>query len=521
MATIASAHNLWERSLASEAEELHRKLCEAPERRGRPECAAYLAAHPAHDAAGDLARARADLDGAMATIASAHKLWEGSLAAEADELHRKLCEAPERRGRQECAAFLAAHSGNDAVDPEAMRLRMASLKAEHAVWDRDFSKEADDLHRKLCEDPERHDRPDCLRFLSASAARAAEAPPAAPGAGAEALSPSPAAPRELHWSSVAHWAAARPQKLRGGSAGGLAVVEPGVLRASRWSGMIPGVSCIAAVPRHGTSATQVEEVVREFHAQSYEGRRQLVLVYHYEDEEAAAQVRQLADGHHIKGSAARGPAAEYPSAASLRFGAWASDGEIVAHWDFEERYSPERLSLQVRALAYANRPAALLVPEEGAGASNFTETSLLGERLWMNEHWQPLLKEQLAVLKGVEAHHIAHVRAGADLLPQRRAAPEVCDGIADKVPEPLMGAVEGKLAEALGEELAARFHLLATKRAETAEKLRTICGEARAEQSEEQRLRLRVAAQRIAAIREELDSHFTRLGELYSAAGEP
>lgn len=56
------------------------------------------------------------------------------------------------------------------------------------------------------------------------------------------------------------WAAAPQRKLRGAGAGGLAApLEPEALRASHWAGMIPKVSCIVALPMHGTSMRRVED----------------------------------------------------------------------------------------------------------------------------------------------------------------------------------------------------------------------------------------------------------------------
>jgi len=378
---------------------------------------------------------------------------------------------------------------------------MAANAASNAAWDRNFTAEAQALHRSLCLDPARRQRPDCLRFLAEH-----------PGAMEVGASAAPAG-RDLHWSSVKGWAAAPQRKLRGAGAGGLAApLEPEALRASHWAGMIPKVSCIVALPMHGTSMRRVEDVVREFHRQTYEGPTQLVLVHHHEDLETAEAVRMLADGFHIKGAAARGPVEDYPSSAALRFGAWSSDGDAVARWAHDEEHHPKRISLQVRALALAARPASVLVPAGGAAAPG--DATLLGEAAWMRENWWPMLEEQRAILEGAEAHHIVGVAAGPELLPPRSDL-AVCDGVAA---EPRSGGdgVEQRLGEALGEDHLARFRLLAAKRAETSERLVALCAEARGE-SGERRQRLRAAAERIAAIRAELDGHFARLEALYGA----
>merc|ERR1719247_3392498 len=102
--------------------------------------------------------------------------------------------------------------------------------------------------------------------------------------------------------------------------------------------------------------------INNFRLQDYEGSRQLVLVYHHADPDAAELVRTYADGSYIKGLAAQGNET-FPSAAALRYGAWSSDADVIARWDFEEWHDPSRLSMQVRALAMAAKPASVLASD--------------------------------------------------------------------------------------------------------------------------------------------------------------
>merc|ERR1719203_1302135 len=103
----------------------------------------------------------------------------------------------------------------------------------------------------------------------------------------------------------------------------------------------------------------MDSFVDNFRHQHYEGGKSLVLVYHHSDHRAAKLAKERADGVFIKAVAAQG--VEFPSTAAARFGMWhARDADIIARWDFEAWYHPERLNMQVRALTLSARPASLL-----------------------------------------------------------------------------------------------------------------------------------------------------------------
>merc|ERR1719401_2551455 len=94
--------------------------------------------------------------------------------------------------------------------------------------------------------------------------------------------------------------------------------------------------------------------------QDYEGATELILLYHHADEQAAALVEQYSNGSSIRGVVARGGAV-FPTTADLRYAAWTARADIIANWDFLEFHLPDRLSVQVRAMAVGRRPASVLI----------------------------------------------------------------------------------------------------------------------------------------------------------------
>jgi hypothetical protein len=174
------------------------------------------------------------------------------------------------------------------------------------------------------------------------------------------------------------------------------------LHGARWEGRIPKVACILAIPASTRAYARLKYVVNNFHSQNYEGPKQLIIVYHYQDHRAAERVRKLADGYLVKAIAAR--TMEVPSATALRYGAWSADKDtdIVARWDIDGWHHPQRLAMQVRALAFSEKPACLLkrwTVTPGDGSRSVVEgeiggeISLIGEKAWMDKNWQPFLPE--------------------------------------------------------------------------------------------------------------------------------
>jgi len=170
--------------------------------------------------------------------------------------------------------------------------------------------------------------------------------------------------------------------------------------------MIPKVGCITVIPSGKAARFHMRYFIDNWQLQSYEGPKQLIIVYHHADEEAKELAKKYADGSHIKAVAAFGMG-EFPSAGDLRFGAWSSDADVVARWEFSEFHFPEQLSMQVRAMAASARPASILKDHNQTEMGR--EDSLIGEKSWMREHWYPMLGGERDVLSGARAHQIVQV----------------------------------------------------------------------------------------------------------------
>eukprot|EP00746_Dinoflagellata_sp_MGD_P161133 gnl/MRDRNA2_/MRDRNA2_88176_c0_seq1.p1 gnl/MRDRNA2_/MRDRNA2_88176_c0~~gnl/MRDRNA2_/MRDRNA2_88176_c0_seq1.p1 ORF type:complete len:471 (-),score=80.74 gnl/MRDRNA2_/MRDRNA2_88176_c0_seq1:39-1451(-) len=182
------------------------------------------------------------------------------------------------------------------------------------------------------------------------------------------------------------------------------------LHSVHWQGKIPKVTCIMAVPATTRAHVRLKYVVNNFLSQHYEGPKRLIVVYHYQDHKGAERIQKLADGHYIKAVPAR--TMEVPSSTALRYGLWSADHDtdIVARWDVDGWHHPQRLAMQVRALAMSGQQACLLsrwtvAPGDGSrsivdgniGGSSIADGniagshSILGERAWMDKNWQPYL----------------------------------------------------------------------------------------------------------------------------------
>jgi len=309
------------------------------------------------------------------------------------EFGHQLCVHPKRKYRPECAEFIqtAGSSHNEDTHPEAL--------LSHREWDTKLAGEITSLTQELCEDPSRRDHASCARFRIHAAQ-----PPKSGLRGAQ---------QYLDWGSVISWKATPRSGLRG-SKGSTErkVLTRAQLKHAKWQGHAPKVACITAISAGRDARARMKYFIDNFNLQNYEGDRELIIVYHHEDSEARRLVQAVADGDRIRGVATR-THEKMPSTLALRFGAWvATDADVIARWDFNDYHHPQRLSMQVRALAMSSRPASLLT----AATSDFTDLStahehgfLVGETRWMHEHWYPLLEEEAAVLKGAEASHLVVV----------------------------------------------------------------------------------------------------------------
>jgi len=455
LAKISHEHERWVSHFEVEAVNALREMCDAPHRRGDPKCAELLHAavqrHHDHrvNVTKELEEHNAMLEGHATENAANHAKWEHKFEDEATEFHRKLCEDPERRHRKDCVQFLAAeHAKQIEKDRRGLREQSAMLEAhmkeiadKHSAWEVTFEERIRKVHQQLCEDPSRRHRKDCEEYLAKDAAPQQPPPQqqqVSKGLRGSAVQSSVAAkdgqgllrvqgrglrgaaPRggkEMQWLSVPEALKIRQDHIGGAH---LLTFEPDTLRESHWLGAVPKVACITAVPQGQANKESMREFVENFKAQTYEGASQLILIYHFQDEETAELVQLYADGLYIKGVAARG-LGEFPSTADLRFGAWsaAEDAQVIAHWDFEAKHSPERLSLQVRAMASAERPASML---KGGGwrENGGQEDTIAGYRTFIWKHWYPRLDKSEAshASLGIEDGQLVLVKAAALEQPQ-------------------------------------------------------------------------------------------------------
>jgi len=212
----------------------------------------------------------------------------------------------------------------------------------------------------------------------------------------------------LEWRHVKTWRSAQPaSKIRGTT-----VLSTEQLRQAHWQGMMPKVACIAAIPSGDDARARVQHFIENWNLQTYEGPRQLILVYSHSDHDLRHLLQIYADGTFVKAVAARSNGA-VPSTLALRFGAWSAEADIIARWDFiSSGHQPQRLAMQVHALATAVRPACLMKQLDDVSDTKISgdPSSIIGEISWMREHWQPLLKEEHAVLTAAQAHNVVIVQ---------------------------------------------------------------------------------------------------------------
>lgn len=289
----------------------------------------------------------------------------------------------------------ALHSRRKSVTPAkglaALNAKLAKIARQRREWEQALTERAQSLGQELCADPSRKGYAACEQFLKV------EVPTSSP----ERILSLTRAPANAKTTSFLERRGNLPH-----------VVMKDDIRDKKWQARIPKVACILAVPNGTQAEWRLKYVVNNFRAQSYEGPKQLILVYHYQNLRVARLMQQYADGQYIKAVAAR---TDVPSTTSLRFGAWAADADadVLAHWDFDAWHHPERLSMQVRALGFTGRSACVLkkwtvvggrndrkIVSDGIGLSG----SMIGQRAWMEKNWYPLLEGEDARIKHAKGH---------------------------------------------------------------------------------------------------------------------
>jgi hypothetical protein len=365
--------------------------------------------------------------------------------------------------------------------------------------------------------------------------------------------------KRLHWSSVK---ALSHSIVTGHARETKVVVGKRDVRHLHWAGAIPKVSCITAISYSRHVRARMMYFIDNFKLQDYEGPRQLLLVYHYLDTDAAELVQKYADGFYIKGVAARGDH-DFPSNAALRYGAWSADADIIARWDFEEWHDPSRLTMQVRAMAATSRPACILQDSHsGPKKVNMEEQvvhdlSLVGERSWMKAYWQPFsAKDEVSPppahvvqlnMRNLQSgndesraqvgpsttninsdlHSVTSttqagsVEADHENSTMREAAHEwtmkECLDLdtLPYLPSPT-AEIEASIDKSLGHGMSETFHKLLARRHDITQKLQLLCMETTMERDTKEHIFKRQHVEQMLGIRNELDKHITGTAAVFA-----
>jgi hypothetical protein len=302
-----------------------------------------------------------------------------------------MCDDPRRRGRDTCARFLTSQERHDAAKAK-LKSGLKKIADGSLEWERSFVQRAKNIGKQMCADSRRRDYAACQPFMT---------PTSAPG-------------------RILSMAFSRDPTTLTGAADGKrsspTFVEGKALRVSKWQAQIPKVACIMAVSNTSRAHARVKHAINSFRNQSYEGPSQLVMVFHYQDQQTAHLLNRFADGTYIKAVPAR---TSVPSTTALRYGAWVagSDVDVVARWDLDTWHHPDRLAMQVRALGLTGLPVSLLnrrtlVADDGHTPVMYLEhgfqgassegfgwpESLVAERSWAEKNWVPHLMGEWASL---------------------------------------------------------------------------------------------------------------------------
>lgn len=323
-----------------------------------------------------------------------------------DNLGCEMCLDPSRRDNPTCVHFLHTPACMKHHKQEATyTTHMHELSEEHHAWESKVEDTVAAFRRQLCADPARKSYHACADLASPAAE------PARSLRGGKTPAAPTAAPTQKSRSS-----------LRGSSAAAAAVATV----VNRFDlkdhssllvrGSVPTVAAVVVLREGYGAVAKLPHVVKGFLNQTYEGPSMLMLVYHYQNAEAAKAVRPFADGRRIHAVAVRGDSHEIVSPASFRFGAWRAEKEgadLIVRWDLEAYHGRERLEMQVRALAFSDRAACVLhqpgspLSTAAADGMEWGERTLMGEAKWMRQFWYPVLDQTESLLEGPEKSHLA------------------------------------------------------------------------------------------------------------------
>jgi len=444
---------------------------------------------------------------------------------------RELCEDEHRRKRNACAMFLQGYEAAEGTrrhqrsnfsalkDATAQfETRMAELQAASHEWSQQFENNVSQYMLELCSDPARKDYSACANHKPSTSV----APKSSLRGFLAPKSALSAYEQRLKWSSVPAWSDKRRVMDRHEHVS----FGHDDLKHQKWQGRIPKVSCIAAVPPGRDTHARMKYFLNNFRLQSYEGARELVLVYRWNDTDIAQLVQDNADGVFIKAVASRD--SHIPSTTAYRYAAWSSDADVIARWDFDTWHHPDRLSMQVRALALAARPVSILshwtvlssdkTGDKIESANPGLEGSLVGQAKWMQEHWMPILEAEQRMLSGVQAHWIAQVNMPALSVHHAPVHPHAERASAEARLATVCTLDSRQAAsvsiEPTRAELNAVYNHLLTRKAEVDNSLAALCAEAAGEKDTHKLEGLVEHIEDIAAAQHEIKEHIVAVDAL-------
>jgi hypothetical protein len=316
----------------------------------------------------------------------------------------------------------AAHKDSHAKAAEHVKLleqHMEQLHRDQEHDDEEIRRQSETFLRELCADPARKSYPAWLH-LSVTTTIAPVRPSSNLRSSSKASAlqePAGEYPSALQWTRLTNEEIAlRSAKSHVSSPS--VVMDRKQLRGHHWVGTIPKVACVTVLPQGKVTEALMKYFMDNYKLQQYEGSQELILIYHNTDKEAARIAHLYADGTSVRAAAAQGNEA-FPSATAYRYGSWLAKGaDLITRWDFEGFHHPNRLSMQVHAIALSKRPVSLLPSVTAFDADGKHSVvsnagshhgSIMGDKAWMRKHWRPILEEEDVLLHGLHSGDVTQV----------------------------------------------------------------------------------------------------------------
>jgi hypothetical protein len=397
---MAPHENVTKPDLLLKIEELQKEMCTDPKRKSHPTCVKFLNSHPVHHHKNS-SEWIAGLEGAQAQMKSRLR---GPKEDETKKLPKGTMKARRPKRKSKSAAIME----NLQKKMHDLDEGLEKIHHQHEVWERSMASRAMALQVQMCSESHHKHNKACehlwhqleqstdQRETQAEEKQAEVVPEEAPAVSADPL-------HLLHLPKMAPPESRGSRFMKKSSGAQRQTLKVSDLQGKHWGGKIPKVACIMGISQSNSTGEDLERqsavraAINAFRSQTYEGPKQLIVVYNAHDRQAAKLAKQNADGFVIKAVGARG---EVPSQMALRFGAWESDSDadVVVRWDMDMFHHPDRLSMQVRALGHSGRPASLhmwvaTIKPDGkrsvTGEPYGLENSMAGLRGWMEKNWHP------------------------------------------------------------------------------------------------------------------------------------